>query len=143
MTECVNKVIILGHIGGSPEIRQLTNGKFVARLRVATSETWTDRSSSAKYERTEWHSVSIFSPNAVRFSEAYLVTGSKVYIEGQLQTRKWRDQSGQDRYTTEVVVNPIDGRLIGLDSGISSDQSTADGVGTTNTYEWKSIDVPF
>lgn len=143
MTGSVNKVIIIGHIGDSPEIRQLPNGQFVARLRVATNETWTDRSSSAKHERTEWHSVSIFSPNAVSFTEAYLGKGSKVYIEGQLQTRKWRDQSGQDRYTTEVVVNPINGRLIGIDSGTSRDQSTTDGVGTTNTYEWKSVDVPF
>ena len=116
MAGSINKVIIVGNLGGAPEIRNLPSGQKVANLRVATSEQWTDKSSGEKRERTEWHTVSVFNQNSVSFAENYLQKGSKVYIEGQLQTRKWQDQSGQDRYSTEVVINTFGGQLTGLSS---------------------------
>lgn len=110
----INKVILVGNLGAAPEIRNVPSGQKVANLRVATSEQWTDKSSGEKRERTEWHTVSVFNQNSVNFAENYLQKGSKVYIEGQLQTRKWQDQSGQERYSTEVVINTFGGQLIGL-----------------------------
>ena len=112
----VNKVILVGNLGAEPEIRNMNNGQRVASLSVATSEQWTDRSTNEKNERTQWHRVSVFDQNSASYAENYLRKGSKVYIEGKLQTRKWQDQSGQDRYTTEVVVNSIGGKLVGLSS---------------------------
>ena len=112
----VNKVILVGNLGAEPEIRNMNNGQRVASLSVATSEQWTVRNTNEKNERTQWHRVSIFDQNSASYAENYLRKGSKVYIEGKLQTRKWQDQSGQDRYTTEVVVNSIGGKLVGLGS---------------------------
>ena len=112
----VNKVILVGNLGAEPEIRNMNNGQRVASLSVATSEQWTDRSTNEKNERTQWHRVSVFDQNSASYAENYLRKGNKVYIEGKLQTRKWQDQSGQDRYTTEVVVNSIGGKLVGLSS---------------------------
>ena len=112
----VNKVILVGNLGAEPEIRNMNNGQRVASLSVATSEQWTDRNTNEKNERTQWHKVSVFDQNSASYAENYLRKGSKVYIEGKLQTRKWQDQSGQDRYTTEVVVNSIGGKLVGLSS---------------------------
>ena len=112
----VNKVILVGNLGADPEVRNMNNGQRVASLSVATSEQWTDRSTNEKNERTQWHRVSVFDQNSASYAENYLRKGSKVYIEGKLQTRKWQDQSGQDRYTTEVVVNSIGGKLVGLSS---------------------------
>ena len=112
----VNKVILVGNLGAEPEIRNMNNGQRVASLSVATSEQWTDRNTNEKNERTQWHRVSVFDQNSASYAENYLRKGSKVYIEGKLQTRKWQDQSGQDRYTTEVVVNSIGGKLVGLSS---------------------------
>lgn len=115
MAGSVNKVIIVGNLGRDPEVRSFQNGGKVASLRIATSETWRDRNSGERKERTEWHSVSIFSEPLVKLAEQYLSKGSKVYIEGQLETRKWQDQSGQDRYSTEVVLRPYRGELTMLD----------------------------
>jgi len=116
MAGSVNKVIIIGNLGRDPEVRSFQNGGKVVNLRVATSETWRDRNSGERKERTEWHSVAIFSEPLAKIAEQYLHKGSKVYIEGQLETRKWQDQSGQDRYSTEVVLRPYRGELTLLDS---------------------------
>jgi single-strand DNA-binding protein len=104
MAGSVNKVILVGNLGADPEVRSFQNGGRVCNLRIATSETWKDRNSGERQERTEWHTVAIFSEGLVGVAERYLRKGSKVYIEGQLRTRKWQDQSGNDRYTTEVVL---------------------------------------
>lgn len=115
MAGSVNKVILVGNLGRDPEVRTFQNGGKVCNLRIATSETWKDRNSGERKERTEWHSVAIFSEPLARIAEQYLRKGSKVYIEGQLETRKWQDQSGQDRYSTEVVLRPFTGNLTLLD----------------------------
>ena len=115
MAGSVNKVIIVGNLGRDPEVRTFQNGGKVVNLRIATSETWKDRSSGERKERTEWHSVAIFSEPLGNIAEKYLKKGSKVYIEGQLETRKWQDQSGNDRYSTEVVLRPYRGELTLLD----------------------------
>jgi single-strand DNA-binding protein len=115
MAGSVNKVILIGNLGRDPEVRQFQNGGKVCNLRIATSETWKDRNTGERRERTEWHSVAIFSEPLARVAEQYLRKGSKVYIEGQLETRKWQDQSGQDRYTTEVVLRPYRSELTMLD----------------------------
>lgn len=115
MAGSVNKVILIGNLGRDPEVRTFQNGGKVCNLRIATSETWKDRNSGERRERTEWHSVAIFNENLARLAEQYLRKGSKVYIEGKLETRKWQDQSGQDRYSTEVVLRPFAGELTFLD----------------------------
>jgi single-strand DNA-binding protein len=115
MAGSVNKVILVGNLGAEPEIRTLTSGDRVANLRVATSETWRDRTSGERKERTEWHRVVIFNDNLVKVAENYLRKGSKVYIEGALQTRKWTDQSGQEKFSTEVVLQKFRGELTMLD----------------------------
>lgn len=115
MAGSVNKVIIVGNLGRDPEVRSFANGGKVCNLRIATSENWRDKNTGERRERTEWHSVAIFSEPLARIAEQYLKKGSKVYIEGQLETRKWQDQSGQDRYTTEIVLRPYKGELTLLD----------------------------
>ncbi|MDP5334173.1 MAG: single-stranded DNA-binding protein [Paracoccaceae bacterium] len=115
MAGSVNKVILIGNLGRDPEVRTFQNGGKVCNLRIATSEQWKDRTSGERKERTEWHSVAVFQEGLVRICEQYLKKGSKVYIEGKLQTRKWQDQSGQDRYTTEIVLQGYDGTLTMLD----------------------------
>ena len=115
MAGSVNKVILVGNLGRDPEVRSFQNGGKVCNLRIATSETWRDKNSGERKEKTEWHSVAIFSEGLVRVAEQYLKKGSKVYVEGQLQTRKWQDQSGQDRYSTEVVLSGYGGTLTMLD----------------------------
>jgi single-strand DNA-binding protein len=115
MAGSVNKVILIGNLGRDPEVRTFQNGGKVCNLRIATSETWKDRNTGERKERTEWHSVAIFSEPLARVAEQYLKKGSKVYIEGQLETRKWQDQSGQDRYSTEVVLRPYKSELTMLD----------------------------
>ena len=111
----VNKVILVGNLGQDPESRSFSNGGEVVNLRIATSENWKDRDGN-RQERTEWHSVAIFNENLGRVAKSYLRKGSKVYIEGQLQTRKWQDQSGNDRYTTEIVLQKFRGELVLLDA---------------------------
>ena len=115
MAGSVNKVILIGNLGRDPEVRTFQNGGKVCNLRIATSENWKDKSTGERRERTEWHSVAIFQEGLVRIAEQYLRKGSKVYIEGKLQTRKWQDQSGNDRYSTEVVLQGFDGVLTMLD----------------------------
>jgi single-strand DNA-binding protein len=115
MSGSVNKVTILGNLGRDPEVRSFQNGGKVCNLRVATSETWRDKQSGERKERVEWHSVSIMVEGLVKIAEQYLRKGSKVYIEGQLETRKWQDQSGSDRYSTEIVLRPFNGSLVLLD----------------------------
>ena len=111
----VNKVILVGNLGADPESRSFANGGEVVNLRVATSETWKDRDGN-RQEKTEWHSVAIFNENLGRVAKSYLRKGSKVYLEGQLQTRKWQDQSGNDRYSTEIVLQKFRGELVLLDA---------------------------
>ena len=115
MAGSVNKVILVGNLGRDPESRSFQNGGKVVNLRIATSESWKDRNSGERKEKTEWHSVAIFNEGLANTAERYLRKGSKVYIEGQLQTRKWQDQSGQDRYSTEVVLQGFNAVLVLLD----------------------------
>ncbi|MCW7545116.1 single-stranded DNA-binding protein [Aurantimonas litoralis] len=115
MAGSVNKVILVGNLGADPEIRRLNSGDAVVNLRIATSESWRDRQSGERRERTEWHNVVIFNENLVKVAEQFLKKGSKIYIEGALQTRSWEDQSGQKRYTTEVVLQKFRGELQMLD----------------------------
>jgi single-strand DNA-binding protein len=116
MAGSVNKVILIGNLGRDPEVRTFQNGGKVVNLRLATTEVWRDRQSGERKERTDWHSVAIYNEPLARLAERYLRKGSKVYVEGQLETRKWTDQSGQERYTTEVVLRPYSGALALLDS---------------------------
>ena len=115
MAGSVNKVILVGNLGRDPEMRRLSSGDPVVNLRLATSESWRDKASGERREKTEWHSVVIYNENLARVAEQYLRKGSKVYVEGQLQTRKWTDQSGAERYTTEVVLQRFRGEMTILD----------------------------
>ncbi len=116
MAGSVNKVILIGNLGKDPEVRSFQNGGKVCNLSVATSESWKDKMSGERKERTEWHRVVIFNENLIGIAERYLKKGSKVYLEGQIETRKWADQSGQEKYSTEVVLRPYRGELTLLDS---------------------------
>jgi single-strand DNA-binding protein len=115
MAGSLNKVMIIGNLGADPEVRSFQNGGRVCNLRIATSEQWKDKSGE-RQERTEWHTVAVFQEPAINFAEQYLRKGSKVYVEGQLQTRKWQDQQGNDRYTTEIAIRPFSGQLTSLDA---------------------------
>jgi len=115
MAGSVNKVILIGNLGADPEIRRTQDGRPIANLRVATSESWKDKNSGERREKTEWHRVVIFNEGLCRIAEQYLKKGAKVYLEGALQTRKWQDQSGQDRYSTEVVLQGFNSQLTMLD----------------------------
>lgn len=117
MAGSVNKVILVGNVGADPEIRRTQSGTAIGNLRIATSETWRDKNSGEKKERTEWHTVVIFTEGLVKVVEQYVKKGSKLYIEGALQTRKWQDQSGNDRYSTEIVLQGFNANLTMLDSG--------------------------
>ena len=127
MAGSLNKVMLIGNLGADPEIRSFQNGGKVANLRIATSETWKDRNTGERQERTEWHTVAIFSEGLVGVVERFLRKGSKVYIEGQLQTRKWQDQSGNDRYSTEVVLRGLNGTLTMLDGAQSGSGGSGGG----------------
>lgn len=124
MAGSVNKVTLIGNLGRDPETRTFQNGGKVCNLRIATSESWRNKETGDRQERTEWHSVAITSPTLAGIADQYLRKGSKVYIEGKLQTRKWQDQSGQDRYSTEVVVAPYNGSIVLLDSRDAGVQSS-------------------
>ena len=140
MAGSVNKVILIGNLGRDPEVRTFPDGGKICNLRIATSERWRDRSSGEQKERTEWHSVVLRGDGLVRVAEQYLRKGSKIYIEGSLQTRKWQDQSGQDRYSTEVVVAGIGGVMTMLDgrgegggsSGGGQDRGYDEGYGSSS-----------
>jgi single-strand DNA-binding protein len=136
MSGSVNKVILVGNLGRDPEVRRMQSGDKVVNLALATSERWTDRQSSEKRERTEWHRVVIFDQNLADVAERFLRKGSKVYVEGQLQSRKWQDQSGQERYTTEVVLQRFRGALTMLDTrggGDGGDYARRDDYGDRGT----------
>ncbi len=129
MAGSVNKVIIVGNLGADPEVKSFQNGGRICNLRIATSENWNDKQSGEKKERTEWHSVTLQSDGLVGVAERYLKKGSKVYIEGSLRTRKWQDQSGNDRYTTEVSVAGFDGKLVMLDGPSGGSRAGGSGSG--------------
>ena len=116
MAGSVNKVIIMGNLGKDPEIRNFPNGGRVCNFSVATSESWRDKNSGEKQERTQWHNISILSEPLVNIAERFLKKGSKVYLEGQLETRKWQDNSGSDRYSTEIVLRPYKGEITLIDN---------------------------
>ena len=124
MAGSVNKVILIGNLGSDPEIKRTQDGRPIANLRIATSDTWRDKNTGEKREKTEWHSVVIFNEGLCKVVESYVKKGSKVYIEGQLQTRKWQDQSGNDRYSTEIVLQAFNGTLQILD-GFKDGNSTS------------------
>ncbi|MFD3263177.1 single-stranded DNA-binding protein [Phenylobacterium ferrooxidans] len=128
MAGSLNKVQLIGNVGADPEIKSLNSGDRVANLRIATSESWKDKSTGEKREKTEWHSVVVFGDGLVKVIESYVTKGSKIYISGALQTRKWQDQSGADRYSTEIVLKPFNGELILL-SGRGDGGSGAGGGG--------------
>jgi single-strand DNA-binding protein len=131
MAGSVNKVILVGNLGFDPEVRRTQDGRPIVNLRLATSDTWRDKATGERKERTEWHRVVIFNENLCKVAEQYLKKGSKVYVEGQLQTRKWQDQSGQERFTTEIVLQGFSGQLTMLDraNGGSSDSGGSYGGG--------------
>jgi single-strand DNA-binding protein len=135
MAGSVNKVIIVGNLGADVEVKTFQNGGKIANLRIATSESWKDKNSGEQKEKTEWHSVTLNSDGLVSVAERFLRKGSKVYIEGKLQTRKWQDQSGNDRYTTEIVVGGFDGKMVMLD-GAKGDQSSGDGSRAGGSDQW-------
>lgn len=136
MSGSVNKVILVGNLGADPEIRSLGNGGECANLRIATSDQWKDRDSGERRERTEWHSVVIFNENLVKVAKQYLRKGSKAYIEGKLQTRKWTDREGVDRYSTEVVLQAFDAKLVLLDRA-QSDPGRHDYSGHQDEGRWQ------
>ncbi|VCU09769.1 Single-stranded DNA-binding protein [Rhodoplanes serenus] len=140
MAGSVNKVILIGNLGADPEIRRTQDGRPIANLRIATSETWRDKATGERREKTEWHRVVIFSEGLCRVAEQYLKKGSKVYVEGTLQTRKWQDQQGQDRYSTEVVLQGFGATLTMLDGrgggGEGFDQSGGGELGSERRDGW-------
>jgi single-strand DNA-binding protein len=129
----VNKVILIGNLGRDPETRTFANGGMVCNLRIATSESWKDKSSGEKKERTEWHSVAIMSEPLAKLAERFLKKGSKVYLEGQLETRKWQDQSGADKYSTEVVLRPFNSTMTFLDGPSGGGEQRDSGSDYNNT----------
>ena len=134
MAGSVNKVILVGNLGREPEVRHTQSGGKVVNLSVATSETWKDRQSGERKEKTEWHRVVVFSPGLADIAEKYLRKGSKVYIEGALQTRKWTDNSGQEKYTTEIVLQSFNGTLTILDSSRGGNDDFAPYSGDAGGY---------
>lgn len=143
MAGSMNKVILIGNLGADPEIRSFQNGGKVANLRVATSETWKDRNTGERQERTEWHSVAIMSEGLVGVAERFLRKGSKVYLCGQLQTRKWQDQSGNDRYSTEVVLRGPKADLVMLDGPQGGDRQQSEPEQRPSLSEELADDCPF
>lgn len=133
MAGSVNKVLLIGNLGRDPEVRSTQDGMKVVQLSVATSESWRDKASGERKEKTEWHRVVIFSEGLARVAESYLRKGSKVYLEGQLQTRKWQDQSGQDKYSTEVVLQGFNSNLTLLD-GRGDGDNTGGGYGNDTGF---------
>ena len=133
MAGSVNKVILVGNLGADPEVRNLPSGGKVVNLSIATSENWKDKNTGERREKTEWHRVVIFSEGLTRVAESYLRKGSKVYIEGQLQTRKWQDQSGQDKYSTEIVLQGFNSNLTLLDGRGEGEGASSGGYGNESS----------
>ncbi len=151
MAGSVNKVILVGNLGADPEVRTFQNGGKVCNLRIATSERWKDKNSGEQREKTEWHTVAIFNEGLVRIAEQYLRKGSSVYLEGQLQTRKWQDKDGNDRYSTEVVLQGFNSNLTmlggrndggGGDGGFSSSRSSGGSMGSSGGMSQPSSGAP-
>ncbi len=140
MAGSVNKVILVGNLGKDPETRSFANGGKVCNFSIATGESWKDKNTGERREKTDWHNVAIFNENLVRIAEQYLKKGSKVYIEGSLQTRKWQDQSGADKYTTEVVLQNFNGTLVLLDRAEGSGGGRGGGSGGGS--DWNQDDAP-
>jgi len=129
MAGSVNKVILVGNLGFDPEVRRTQDGRPIVNLRLATTDSWRDKATGERKEKTEWHRIVVFNENACKFAEQYLKKGSKIYVEGQLQTRKWQDQQGQEKYTTEVVVQNFNSQLLALDRVGSSGGGGGSGSG--------------
>ena len=144
MSRSVNKVTLLGRLGQDPEVREFSNGGRVCRLRLATSETWKDKNSGDRRERTEWHTISIFAEGLIKVVEQYLSKGSQIYVEGKLETRKWQDKEGNDRYSTEVTIRPFGGELLML-GGRGSGGGGSSRASAPSTEEVNDMDdeVPF
>ena len=142
MAGSVNKVILVGNLGRDPEVRHTQSNQKVVNLRIATSETWRDRNTGERKERTEWHSVAIFNENLGRIAEQYLRKGSKVYIEGQLETRKW-EKDGENRYATEIVLRPYRGEITMLDSKPAKSEGQAPSYDQAPIPEMPEDDLPF
>ena len=121
----INRVTLVGHLGRDPEVRSMQSGDRVANLSLATSESWKDKSTGDRRERTEWHRITVFNPGLVTVTERYLQKGSQVYLEGQIETRKWQDQEGNDRYSTEIVLRPYKSELRILSGGRQQDSTQA------------------
>ena len=152
MAGSINKVILVGNLGKDPEVRQTQDGREIANLTIATSDSWKDKNTGERKEKTEWHRVVIFNENLVKVAKSYLKKGSKVYLEGALQTRKWTDQSGAEKYSTEVVLQGFNGNLTMLDgkreggeSGYSQPQSSGSSFGQTSAPKAELMDdeIPF
>ena len=144
MAGSINKVILIGNVGRDPEVRAMQDGSKVVSFSIATSEFWKDKASGERRERTEWHRIVVFNPNLSDICEKYLKKGSKVYIEGQLQTRKWQDQAGVERYTTEVIIPRFRGELTMLDSRNSDgDAFQANAYDNNDTPGIMDDDIPF
>lgn len=141
----VNKVILVGHLGRDPEMRSTQNGDRIANLNIATSESWRDRTSGERKERTEWHRVAIFNERLAEVAEKYLTKGSQVYVEGQLQTRKWTDQQGQEKYSTEIVLTKFRGELTMLGSNGKADRAEPERAPTRQRSTREDLDdeIPF
>ena len=143
----LNKVTLIGNLGADPEVRSFSNGGKVCNLRLATSENWKDKNTGERKEKTEWHTVAIFQEGLVRICEQYLKKGSKVYLEGKLQTRKWQDQSGADRYSTEIVLQGFDGTLKMLDGKSGGGDTGGYSGGSTQSAKPAPVDdideIPF
>ncbi len=145
MAGSLNKVMLIGNLGKDPEVRSFQNGGKVCSFSLATSESWKDKTSGERREKTDWHNISIFNENLVRIAEQYLKKGSKVYLEGALQTRKWQDQSGNDRYTTEVVLQNFNGTMVLLDGrgeGGSGGGGGGGARGGSGGGDWNQDDAP-
>ena len=146
MSRSVNKVTLLGRLGQDPEVREFSNGGRVCRLRLATSETWKDKNSGDRRERTEWHTISIFAEGLIKVVEQYLSKGSQIYVEGKLETRKWQDKEGNDRYSTEVTIRPFGGELLmlgGRGSGGGGGGSSRASAPSTEEVNDMDDEVPF
>jgi single-strand DNA-binding protein len=143
MSGTINRVILIGNLGADPDIRHTNDGRLVVNLRIATSDSWRDKNSGERREKTEWHRVVIFNEGLARIAEQYLKKGSKVYLEGSLQTRKWEDQSGQERYTTEVVLQGFNSSLTMLDSREKNTDSQAPLGKTKSVQDALDDEIPF
>lgn len=135
--------MLIGNLGADPEIRTTNDGKKLANLRIATSERWKDKSTGERQERTEWHKISVFSPNLVDIIERYFKKGMRLYVEGQLQTRKWTDQENKERYTTEIVISGYNGQVVMLSQTPGSGQNSASVGGDDSVSQFIEDDVPF